>query len=275
MKRVIINIPNATKEYFVRLKNKYNPDGSKLCQYQKHLSETLREFDSLCREHNIVYYLAYGTLLGAVRHKGFIPWDDDADLWMDRDNYAKLEKLMKGDHHQLTKNVYVTMGIRPELWSPPYAYIDIFILDCVPKAKTMAIVKEKIAKFLYMMIKCRERMCPKNRKTLKPYDLLIPIALFLPTQRWKNLLKRISTWPHNPKHINSNILQIYNNCFNNIKDQYPANCDLWEPIEIEFENHWYYAPKGYDELLRRDYGEYMTLPNDNEIQVHGIVEKML
>ena len=50
----------------------------------------LKEFDAICRKHHIVYYLEGGSLLGAVRHRGFLPWDDDVDLCMNRDNWHKL-----------------------------------------------------------------------------------------------------------------------------------------------------------------------------------------
>ena len=60
-----------------------------LRQVQLKIVDIMVEIDKLCREHNIVYYLAYGTAIGAVRHKGFIPWDDDADLIMDRENYER------------------------------------------------------------------------------------------------------------------------------------------------------------------------------------------
>ncbi|MGN9039731.1 LicD family protein [Collinsella bouchesdurhonensis] len=59
--------------------------------------EILRYFDKKCRENNLSYMLAYGTALGAVRHKGFIPWDDDIDVAMPREDYKKLSELLKND----------------------------------------------------------------------------------------------------------------------------------------------------------------------------------
>ena len=58
--------------------------------------DILLYIDRICREHNLLYYMAYGTLLGAVRHKGFIPWDDDIDIVMPRPDYEKLIKIMRG-----------------------------------------------------------------------------------------------------------------------------------------------------------------------------------
>lgn len=60
--------------------------------------EILKYIDQLCKKNNITYFLAYGTLLGAVRHKGFIPWDDDADVLMYTDDYFKFIKLVEEDN---------------------------------------------------------------------------------------------------------------------------------------------------------------------------------
>ena len=64
------------------LRERYNPNGSTLRKQQLRMLEMLQYIDSVCKKHNIRYWLCSGTLLGAVRHGGFIPWDDDVDIEM-------------------------------------------------------------------------------------------------------------------------------------------------------------------------------------------------
>ncbi len=78
-----------------KLREKYNPDGSPLRDYQLQLLRMLKDFDEFCTVHDIRYWLSSGTCLGAVRHGGFIPWDDDVDVEMMREDYLKLIKLFK------------------------------------------------------------------------------------------------------------------------------------------------------------------------------------
>ena len=76
------------------LRAKYNPEGSQLRQHQLRTLEILKIVDIICREHDINYWLSSGTLLGAVRHKGFIPWDDDVDIEMLRDDFKKFNEII-------------------------------------------------------------------------------------------------------------------------------------------------------------------------------------
>ena len=75
--------------------NKENMKKLNVEEYKNLLKELLIKFDKLCQENNLKYSLAYGTLLGAVRHKGYIPWDDDIDVMMPREDYNKLLSIKK------------------------------------------------------------------------------------------------------------------------------------------------------------------------------------
>lgn len=76
------------------LRERYNPDGSILRKQQLRMLEMLQYIDFVCKKHNIRYWLCSGTLLGAVRHGGFIPWDDDVDIEMLREDYKRLIKVL-------------------------------------------------------------------------------------------------------------------------------------------------------------------------------------
>ena len=73
-----------TGETSEELKEKYNPDGSDTRRAQLRMLEMLHFIDDICKKNNIEYYINSGTLLGAVRHGGFIPWDDDLDICISR-----------------------------------------------------------------------------------------------------------------------------------------------------------------------------------------------
>lgn len=82
--------------------SRYNPEGSLLRRDQKELVKMLQVLAEICDKHNIRWWLSSGTLLGAIRHKGFIPWDDDLDIEMLKEDYLKLKKVllqMKSDEY--------------------------------------------------------------------------------------------------------------------------------------------------------------------------------
>ena len=71
-----------TEQLSMKLKEKYNPEGSVLRKSQMRMLDMLIFIDKVCHENDVTYWVEGGTLLGAFRHNGFIPWDDDADLCM-------------------------------------------------------------------------------------------------------------------------------------------------------------------------------------------------
>lgn len=124
---------------------------------QKNLFELLCEFDSICRRNDIVYYLSGGTLLGALRHEGFIPWDDDIDINITYSEYKKLEKVIDGEIQEgralVSKERYkeycspiprymrldASLIRRNHLGdgTPHGVFLDIIILDNMPKDKEL------------------------------------------------------------------------------------------------------------------------------------------
>lgn len=79
------------------LKARFNPEGSLLRRQQMIMLDMVAELDRVCRKHSIPYFLYGGTLLGAIRHKGFIPWDDDLDVGLLRKDYLRLMKVLPGE----------------------------------------------------------------------------------------------------------------------------------------------------------------------------------
>lgn len=76
------------------LRKKYSPDGSSLRETQLRLLEEMIVIDGICKEHGLTYFLIAGSALGAMRHQGFIPWDDDIDIALYKDDYKKLKKIL-------------------------------------------------------------------------------------------------------------------------------------------------------------------------------------
>ena len=72
-----------------------NQPGTALRTYQEYQLKLLKEFARVCEKHNLTWYVAWGTLLGAARHEGFIPWDDDIDVWMPAEDYLKFREVCK------------------------------------------------------------------------------------------------------------------------------------------------------------------------------------
>ena len=93
------------------LQNRYNPEGSKLRKNQEELLEMLIDLAAICKEHNIQWWLSSGSLLGAARHEGFIPWDDDIDITMFRRDFKRLQRIM----HKLESEKYVYQSMRSDI----------------------------------------------------------------------------------------------------------------------------------------------------------------
>ena len=264
MATIQVEISPERQEIYAKLKEQYNPEGSELRKYQLHLTKALIEFDKFCKEHNIQYSLAFGTLLGAIRHKGFIPWDDDADLYMTRENANKLLSLAKGKYHELNDRISLALGIRPCIWMAPFADIDIFILDVAPFNKCLDKLKLRYSQLLYGVIKCKGAL--ENHLKKSKWYVFIPIAILASSETWKRKWSELAQWKNNdPK---ATYARVYNECFGSMKRRYHLH-DIQNYDSVIFEGYEFPIFRGYDVILKECYGDYMKLPSS--IHTHNII----
>jgi lipopolysaccharide cholinephosphotransferase len=256
-------------------------------EYKKDHSHNLKigeVIDKICRENQIQYQLGYGTLLGAVRHKGFIPWDDDIDIVMARPDYEKLINLLirgclpdefsygfisqKSYFYPFLKIYYKNSivdekNLKPEYTNQPI-WIDIFPVDGLPESKLLIkfiyFVQNTLRKLLYVGIASHDKL--SGIKKLSAL-LLKPITnLYNPNR----ISKTINTISKIIKYDNSKI--VGNNVFG-FDSRESIKKELFCEIElIDFENRKFFASKYYDIILTQYYGNYMELPPTAERKSH-------
>ena len=255
------------KELDFKLRKKFSPEGSKLRDHQKYLVKMLCDFNTICLENNIKYWLAWGTCLGAVRHGGFIPWDDDVDVAMMYDDYKRFEKIFKeNDCYALQSyktDKYYTMTyskfrdkhsrIKEHGQDNRYkyhgVYIDIFVLRRNPK-------------FLGRVynIFCHKLLFWGG--TMKSGSLNNTVFSIL-----RGLLFITIKFSHAICSIIPNRPLIFE-LGSGDQDKVHNKKDFSKLILADFEGYQFPIPSGYDHYLTSLYGNYMELPNLNSINPH-------
>lgn len=240
--------------------------------------EILDEIVRICEKFNLRYYLTGGTLLGAIRHNGFIPWDDDLDIAMPREDYDKFIELCKTQlddkyylHCHETDNNYwlIFAKIRKkgtelnesnikDLSVQKGIYVDIFPLDNAKKEDCFSKrVKTKTIKFLYTLIYNKIGIETKKSGLIKCILFFAkPFSIgFL--SRLADKLMRSENRRETAYYVN------YGSNYNTVKQTIPK--DKYEPsVKLKFEERDYLAPKDYDYVLRRVYKDYMQLPPEDK-----------
>ena len=232
------------------LRARFNPEGSMLRRQQIRMLEILLEVDKICKKHDIKYWLSSGTLIGAMRHDGFIPWDDDLDIEMMRSDYLRLMEVLPSELPEwlaLQKhNNYDRM------WQEQGIYIDIFPMEQHPI--WLHKLTEKSVGHMYKIwrtstddtksIKSVRRIFDFNNKVFFPFlrTFLLPLTSYL-----SPLITSGMGIPfHNRRYA---------------KEIFPLTTHV-------FEGHQLPVPHNADAHLRHLYGDYMKLPDLNKLAIH-------
>ena len=251
-----------------------------LTEVKSIMLDILIDLQRVCDENDIKLFLAYGTLLGAVRHKGFIPWDDDVDVLLLRDDYEKLIRIyndkkgksyyklccLENDCAWIPFSKIVDLRTRTNYSIPPRpeaggVWVDIFPLDGFHSSRLIKTYQYVIAKMFTSQI----AMANSDwRGKQKGFDKINKIAV----NCFRTIgIARISKWAiKHAKRFSIDVCDMVN-CLAwaaPIKEETPKN-DFQRLEPVYFEGHEFHAMRNYDEWLRHCYGDdYMELPPDEK-----------
>lgn len=239
----------------------------------------LSTVDDFCQKNNIKYSLAYGTLLGAVRHKGFIPWDDDIDIWMTRENYNKFIRVWKQNPVQgyilqntdleedfsqnftkIRKDNTAFIQNEEEKTTNYHKgiFIDIFPLDRVAKTPSKIAVQKLYAMLTMLFYR---KYAPPTEKGLKKYisEFFLKIV---PKSKYENARKYFEN-----KYLflsgDVDCSWLSNSTYRDLSIYYDS--DMMDDYTfLQFEGRNFMSVSKWDHALKMQYGDYMQLPPEED-----------
>lgn len=243
---------------------------------QLRILDIVKDVDKICRENDIDYYILYGSAFGAIRHQGFIPWDDDFDIGMTFDNYVKFleiceKKLDKNKYYVQTpekeKNYYLSFSkirdIRTTLIEEGNenidivrsVYIDVFPLVGIPNNK----IKERILKINRAFMLSANMNVINNKFLRCIFDIILKI--FGRRKILKYTTKRCFKYNTNDCEYWCSIADGDGYIQNKIKREIYG-----KPKYVKFEDIMLPVPENTDKYLKNIYGDYMKIPSEEQIK---------
>lgn len=248
--------------------------------------EILKEVDRLCKKNGIKYSLAYGSAIGAIRHQGFIPWDDDVDIMMSIENYKKFQSIVNIDlnSEKFYYQNYMTEKHGFLMWDKirmnnttsiikgqdniPIHYgicIDIFPLFKFPKNKKLQLKHIKLMKKSFILLDTELYNFGHKRTTFKGKIIYFIINLIPRKIRKKIIQKNIEKVSSYNGEFDKYV--DYSDIYNRVLE-YPKEI-MNGFVDMKFENEVFPIIKQYDKFLKIAYGDYMKLPPKEERVAHG------
>ena len=245
----------------------------------------MQELHSFCQKHGLRYLLAYGTLIGAIRHKGFIPWDNDMDIFMPRPDFEKFMEITKtepvGEHYYIKHytndekyhyncarvcdaRTQVTIPYIPVQPNSMGIWVDIFAVDGLPADSFWQRVQRSRVRTAYYALRAHIYGTLDNKNQLRKIVKLA--CLKFVSNRHQRLNKRITAlekkYDFNTS-LQTAVLWV---------DKFVLipRADFDHPRLVPFEQYEFYVPEHYDQILKDTYGNYMELPEESKRITHGI-----
>ena len=254
--------------------------------------DILKQFDDFCSKHNLRYYLAGGTLLGAIRHKGFIPWDDDVDVCMPRPDYEKFLKVFP--HENLNENLQL-LDVKFQNFDAPFCniiaknttvinkfvhnqtnkklWLDIFPVDGLPQDDNEVVKIYKRGNFYRKLLMLCDANLGEGKTAFRKLAkfILQPLAKLYGKKQIIN--KLVSIGEMHPYEASDYVGIVTWGLYG--AGERMLKAEFEKAVEVEFEGYKFPAFSCWDSYLHGLYGDYMQLPPIEKRKTHDMEAYLL